>query len=88
MMDLFHGELIFISSFVMVFLKAMQQQNVIHGNWIMVPFVSLGLAVTEVAIVLFVVKSGWAAIPWMGTGAGLGAVCAMWLHRRLFKRDK
>ena len=86
-MDMMHGQVIFLSSFVAIFLKAMQQQNVIHGNWIMVPFVSLGLAVTEVAIVLFVVEAGWPAIPWMGTGAGAGAVCAMWLHRKLFKRD-
>ena len=87
MMDVFQGQVIFISSFIGIFLKAMQQQNVIHGNWVLVPFVSLGLAVVEVAIVLFVVQSGWAAIPWMGTGAGLGAVFAMWLHRKLFKRD-
>ena len=87
-MEFFSGELIFISSFVLVFLKAMQQQNVIHGNWMMVPFVSMGLACTEVAIVLFVVENGWSAIPWMGTGAGLGAVFAMWLHRRIFKREE
>ena len=80
------GGLIFVSSFALVFLKAFQQQNVVHENWLFVPVVSMGLAVTEVAIVLFVVSTGWAAIPWMGTGAGLGALCAMWLHKKLFRR--
>ena len=83
---LVEGGLIFVSSLVLVFLKAFQQQNVVHENWALVPFVSMGLAVTEVAIVLFVVNTGWAAIPWMGTGAGLGALGAMWLHKKLFRR--
>lgn len=83
---LVEGGLIFVSSLVLVFLKAFQQQNVVHENWLFVPFVSMGLAVTEVAIVLFVVNTGWAAIPWMGSGAGLGALAAMWMHKKLFRR--
>jgi hypothetical protein len=80
------GGLIFLAQFTVVFLKAFQQQNVIHENWGLVPFVSMGLATTEVTIVLFVVKTGWHAIPFMGAGAGLGAICAMLVHKKLFRR--
>ena len=80
------GGLIFVAQFAVVFLKAFQQQNVIHENWVLVPFTSMLLACTEVTVVLFVVATGWGAIPYMGAGAGLGALGAMMLHKRLMRR--
>jgi len=60
----------------------MQQLNVVGGHYKMVVPFSYGMAAAEVAIVLNVVAAGWAAVPWIGTGAALGAVTGMWLHKR------
>jgi len=35
-------------------------------------------------MVLAVVHSGWAAVPWIGTGGAIGVVAAIEAHRRIF----
>lgn len=72
-----------VATFVLVFLRALQQQNVIHGHYVWAVFTAYGIAIGEVAVVLWVVYTGWAAIAWTGTGGALGVVAAMWMHRRL-----
>lgn len=72
-----------IVTFALVFLRGIQQQNVIHGNYIMAAITPYAIACAEVASVLLVVKIGWPAIPWVGTGGALGVVAAMWTHRRM-----
>jgi len=74
------------ATFALVFGRAIQQQNVIHGLYWLAVVTSYGIAVAEVAVVLLVVSSGWPAVPWVGTGGALGVVSAMRLHRRL-RRD-
>lgn len=71
-----------LASFALVFLKAIQQQNVIHGWYGWAGVTSYGLALSEVAVVLLVVDSGWPAVPWVGTGGAIGVTAAMWAHRR------
>ena len=71
-----------IATFFMVFMRAIQQQNVIHGRYKLAMATSYMIAVTEVAVVLSVVSIGRHAIPWMGTGGALGVVAAMYVHRR------
>jgi hypothetical protein len=75
-----------IATFALVFLRAIQQQNVIHGHYVMAALTPYALAVAEVASVLWVVSTGWAAVPWVGTGGALGVVSAMVVHRRYFGR--
>ena len=72
-----------IATAALVFLRAIQQQNVIHGNYIMAALTPYALAVAEVASVLWVVQAGWPAVPWVGTGGAIGVTSAMWLHRRM-----
>jgi hypothetical protein len=73
-----------LATFALVFLRAIQQQNVIHGHYVMAALTPYALAVAEVASVLWVVSTGWAAVPWVGTGGALGVVSAMAVHRRYF----
>jgi hypothetical protein len=75
-----------IATFFLIFLRAIQQQNVIHGNYLLAAVTPYALAVAEVASVLWVVNTGWSAIPWVGSGGALGVVSAMALHRRFIGR--
>jgi hypothetical protein len=67
---------------VLVFGRAIQQQNVIHGHYLAAAVTSYVIAAGEISVVGAVVVTGWGAWPWIGTGGALGAVAAMWAHRR------
>lgn len=75
--------ILFFSTMIFVFFKALQQQQVVAGMYLRVVPVSFCMATCEVIIVLSVVKIAtlWAALP-MGLGGAIGACTAMWLHRR------
>lgn len=75
-----------VATFALVFLRAIQQQNVIHGHYLMAALTPYGLAVAEVASVLWVVQTGWSSVPWVGTGGALGVVSAMAVHRRFVRK--
>lgn len=76
---------IMLATFALVFLRAWQQQNVIHGHYVMAAITPYAIAVAEVASVLWVVSVGWSSIPWVGTGGAMGVVSAMYVHRRFRK---
>ena len=78
---------ILLATFALVFLRAIQQQNVIHGQYWLAGITPYALAVAEVASVLWVVQTGWSAIPWVGTGGAIGVTTAMMLHRKVFQND-
>ncbi len=78
--------------FVFVFFRAFQQRNVafLHYKWVLPT--SYGMSFSEVIIIsliaLSVIEKGglsvdlvWYAFS-IGTGAGLGALCAMKIHER------
>lgn len=71
----------FAAAFVYVGLKAAQQLNVVHSKYVWIMPVSLGMAATEVLIIEKSAHYGWGWIVLaIGTGSGLGAMLAMWLH--------
>ena len=70
----------------LVFLRSIQQQNVIHGNYWLAAATPFAIAAAEVASVLWVVAYGWHAVPWVGAGGAVGVTAGMWLHRRLRRR--
>lgn len=76
------------STFLLVFLRALQQQNVVHGRYALAAVLPFGLAVAEVATTLWVVHVGWAAVPWVGAGGSLGVVSAMVLYRRMLHKGR
>lgn len=75
-----------LSSFAIVFLRGIQQQNVIHKNYGLAALTSYGLAICEVAVLLIVVDKGWSAVPFVGTGGALGVTAAMWTHGRYLSK--
>ena len=75
-----------LATAALVFLRAIQQQNVIHGHYVMAAITPYGIAIAEVAMVLFVVDTGWPSIPWVGTGGAIGVIAGMIVHRRIFRR--
>ncbi len=78
--------ILLFSTFGLVFMRAIQQQNLIHRNYKMAAITPFAIAVFEVATVLFVVDVGWPAVPWVGTGGALGVTFAMWFHSRFISK--
>ena len=71
-----------LATTALVFLRSIQQQNVIHGHYLMAAIVPFGIAAAEVALVLWVVTTGWQAVPFVGVGGAIGATAGMYVHRR------
>lgn len=73
--------LAFAASFAFIFLKAFQQLNVVHRQYLLVLPTSMAMSACEVAVIALVVKQGWGwLVLYTGVGAGFGCVAAMWLH--------
>jgi hypothetical protein len=72
------------TAFVYVFLRALQQLNVVHNHYWRIPIVSIFMGLGDVVLILVVVK---ADTLWIGLTNGLagaaGCFLAMWLNRRL-----
>ena len=77
---------IFVATFGLVFLRGMQQQNVIHENYIAAGLTPYLIACAEVASVLLVVENGWTSIPWVGTGGTVGILTSMLIHKKYFRK--
>lgn len=78
----------FGACYLYVLLRAFQQRNVAFDNyWWIVP-TSYGMAVVDVFIVAFIAHSGWepGIVFANGTGGFLGALSAMYMHKRWVKR--
>lgn len=80
--------MLFISTFALVFLRAIQQQNVIHGHYLSAALTPFAIACAEVATVIWVVKTGWPSIPWVGAGGALGVTAGMYCHRRWWRKNE
>jgi len=74
-------------AFVLIFLKSFQQLNVMRGRYLWVLPISYCMALVEAVIWIQVVSEGFGiGIFWMGTGAGLGCISGMYVHKRLHKK--
>lgn len=74
---------ILLATFALVFLRALQSQSVIHGHYIAAAITPFAIAVAEVASIVWVVQTGWSAIPYVGIGGACGATLAMYVHRKV-----
>lgn len=74
---------IFASSFTLVFLKAVQQQNVIGGHYALAAITSFLIALSEVSLLLSVVSKGWSSFLIAGLGGSLGVITAMVMHKKI-----
>jgi hypothetical protein len=76
---------IIIATFALVFLRAIQQQNVIHRQYVFAAITPFAIATAEVASVLLVVNTGWSSIPYVGIGGCAGVITAMYLHNKYLR---
>lgn len=78
--------LIFLVSFVYIFLKSFQQLNVVWKKYWWVLPISYCLAFSEALLWIQIVNQGigWGVF-WMATGAGLGCMAGMYSHLRVEK---
>jgi len=74
---------IMIATFFLVFLRAIQQQNVIGGHYYMAAITSYSMAIAEVTLIYWVAKTGFSAVLWVGTGGAFGVTLAMFSHRKI-----
>ena len=79
---IWHGLAAAGATWLLVFSRAIQQQNVIGGHYWAAAITPMLIAAGEIAVVGAIVIGGWAAWPWISIGGGIGAVSAMYLHRR------
>lgn len=80
-----HNFMIVFASFCLIALRAIQQQNVIHRYYWWAAGTSYAIAVADIALILYVVKTGWDSVVWIGTGGALGVTFAMYFHQRYIK---
>jgi len=71
---------------MLVFSRAIQQQNVIGGHYLAAALTPFVIATGEVLTVLIVIENGYPAIPWIGAGGAIGVTLAMWSHRKITRR--
>lgn len=83
-------EILFASGamFLFVFLKSFQQRNVAGSYYLPVYPTSLLMAATEVYVIAVIVRVGYdpSLVFGIGSGAGFGAIVAMFLHDKIFGR--
>lgn len=72
-------------AFAYVFLRAFQQLNVVHRNYLMVMPTSILMSVGDVLTVMYIVRidSLWMGLT-NGIAAGFGCMFAMWLSHVLW----
>jgi hypothetical protein len=83
--------MMFLISTAFVAAKSIQQQNVSHKIYWLIPPVSIILALFEVYVVSTIVKNGlddmlYVALS-LGLGGGFGSVSATYLHSKLLTNE-
>jgi hypothetical protein len=78
--------LLVLAAFALVALRSLQQQNVIHRYYWWAAATSYVIAFADIALILFVVKTGWGSAVYIGTGGAIGVTFAMYVHRRFIHK--
>lgn len=78
-----------LAMFAFVFLKAFQQRNVAFDHYLPVIPISWCMALAEIYVISVIVRVGYdlPTVFAIGTGSGLGALLAMVLHKRIFRKE-
>lgn len=69
-------------------MKGFQHQNVIGGHYKWAATLSYFMALADVAVIKFAIDKGWVMAFPLGTGAAMGIVTSMYLHRRFLDKKK
>jgi len=80
----------FIASFCFIGLKAFQQRQVVHDEYLFIIPTSVLMAVCEVFVVHNIAVTGWTfqLVGAVGVGSGCGCLSAMLLHKKYRLRGK
>ncbi len=78
----------FCACYLYVLCRAFQQRNVAFANYVWMLPTSYCMAVLDVFIIAFVAHAGWTPLIVFsnGTGGALGALTAVYLHKRWVKQ--
>lgn len=78
----------FVANFLFIFLKAFQQLNVTKGYYLWVIPTSMMMALCEVYIIALIAVQQFSVglVMVIGSGAGLGAVSSMYLHKKYVEK--
>lgn len=76
----------FFMSFIYVFLKGWQHQNVNNRHLYSVVLVSYLMCLMDAAMIGLIIHSGWTIALVGGTGASLGMLLSFPFHDKLYKR--
>jgi hypothetical protein len=81
---------LFVATFGYVMLRAFQQRNVAFDNYWWVPPVAFGMATFDAYLIATVAQAGLTVgvVIANGTAGTLGALTAMWFHKRFVKEHK
>lgn len=81
--------LTFLSSFLYIFTKSFQQNNVTYRQYKWILPTSMVMAVMEVFMVSVLSKHGigWLVL-FVGSGGGLGSICATFVHHKYLTKKK
>lgn len=72
------------ATFAYVFLRSLQQLNVVHNQYAWVVPTSVAMCTIDVGVILLIVKADSILLGVTnGFGAGFGALSGMWLHNKL-----
>lgn len=78
----------FVASLIYIALKALQQRQVMHAEYMKMPPISLGMAFCEVFIMANVVHTAesitglFILALCIGSGGAIGSIVGTWLHQR------
>lgn len=74
------------AAFFLIFLRGLQQQNVVHGNYKLAVLTAFGLAVADVLVIFNASQYGLASIFPVGVGAACGVTLSMYIHKRFIHK--
>lgn len=82
--------LVFLSSFVFIGLKSLQQLHVVKKQYAWIVPTSMAMAFVEVYVVATTAKNGWEwfLVLLIGLGSGCGSLTATFMHDKLFDKVK
>jgi hypothetical protein len=81
-MTIYTHLLAFTVSFIAIGMKAFQQKNVTGHHYKLVAITSYVMTLTDITFIGLVAQHGWDLVLSSGTGAALGMISAMALHKR------
>jgi hypothetical protein len=73
---------------MLVFLRAIQQLNVVGGHYLLAGITSYAIAAAEIGVIIGIVAHQWDAVIYVGTGGAIGVTSAMIFHKTFIRRNK